>query len=228
MLAFGFSSGLPFALLIGTLNAWLGDAKINLATIGVLSWIGLGYAFKFLWSPLVDRVNLPLLGDLGRRKSWILLCQAVTDRFLCRAGRRRSGDQHRQFRDLRGHRRLLVRDPGHRCRRLAHRCRRRAHAGGVALRSLPVRLPHRFDRRRRLRACSCGPDAVGKRLSRHGGAGRALMVVAVHRARHAAPPANVIEEGLEQPGESARRSGLARSRSSVSAGCGRSFRSAGS
>ena len=76
MLAFGFSSGLPFALLIGTLNAWLGDAKINLATIGVLSWIGLGYAFKFLWSPLVDRVKLPLLGDLGRRKSWIVLCQA--------------------------------------------------------------------------------------------------------------------------------------------------------
>ena len=76
MLAFGFSSGLPFALLIGTLNAWLGDAKINLATIGVLSWIGLGYAFKFLWSPLVDRVKLPLLGELGRRKSWIVLCQA--------------------------------------------------------------------------------------------------------------------------------------------------------
>ena len=76
MLAFGFSSGLPFALLIGTLNAWLGDAKINLATIGVLSWIGLSYAFKFLWSPLVDRLKLPLLGDLGRRKSWIVLCQA--------------------------------------------------------------------------------------------------------------------------------------------------------
>jgi MFS transporter, PAT family, beta-lactamase induction signal transducer AmpG len=75
MLAFGFSSGLPFALLIGTLNAWLGDAKINLATIGVLSWIGLGYAFKFLWSPLVDRVTLPLLGRLGRRTSWIVLCQ---------------------------------------------------------------------------------------------------------------------------------------------------------
>src|SRR4051812_40241200 len=75
MLAFGFSSGLPFALLIGTLNAWLGDAKINLATIGVLSWIGLTYAFKFLWSPVVDRVHLPLLSQLGRRKSWILLCQ---------------------------------------------------------------------------------------------------------------------------------------------------------
>ncbi|WP_240309542.1 MULTISPECIES: AmpG family muropeptide MFS transporter [Sphingomonas] len=77
MLAFGFSSGLPFALLIGTLNAWLGDAKISLATIGVLSWIGLTYSFKFLWSPLVDRVELPLLARLGRRKSWILLCQAV-------------------------------------------------------------------------------------------------------------------------------------------------------
>src|SRR3954451_18322263 len=76
MLAFGFSSGLPFALLIGTLNAWLGDAKINLATIGVLSWIGLTYAFKFLWSPVVDRVHLPLLYQLGRRKSWIVLCQS--------------------------------------------------------------------------------------------------------------------------------------------------------
>ncbi|HEY7959717.1 MAG TPA: MFS transporter [Sphingomicrobium sp.] len=77
MLAFGFSSGLPFALLIGTLNAWLGEAKINLATIGVLSWIGLSYAFKFLWSPIVDRLKLPLLERIGRRKSWILLCQVV-------------------------------------------------------------------------------------------------------------------------------------------------------
>jgi len=77
MLAFGFSSGLPYALLIGTLNAWLGEAKINLATIGVLSWIGLSYSFKFLWSPVVDRLKLPGLERLGRRKSWILLCQAV-------------------------------------------------------------------------------------------------------------------------------------------------------
>ena len=77
MLAFGFSSGLPFALLIGTLNAWLGEAKINLATIGVLSWIGLSYSFKFLWSPVVDRMPLPLLERIGRRKSWIVLCQAT-------------------------------------------------------------------------------------------------------------------------------------------------------
>src|SRR4051794_22009059 len=77
MLAFGFSSGLPYALLIGTLNAWLGEAKINLATIGVLSWIGLSYSFKFLWSPLVDRLRLPVLEGLGRRKSWILMCQVI-------------------------------------------------------------------------------------------------------------------------------------------------------
>ena len=77
MLAFGFSSGLPFALLIGTLNAWLGEVKINLATIGVLSWIGLTYAFKFLWSPLVDRLEIPGLNRFGRRKSWIMLCQGV-------------------------------------------------------------------------------------------------------------------------------------------------------
>lgn len=77
MLAFGFSSGLPYALLIGTLNAWLGEAQINLATIGVLSWIGLSYSFKFLWSPLVDRFPLPVLDRIGRRKSWIVLCQAV-------------------------------------------------------------------------------------------------------------------------------------------------------
>ena len=77
MLALGFSSGLPFALLIGTLNAWLGEVGIKLATIGVLSWIGLATAFKFLWSPLVDRVQLPLLARLGRRKSWIVLCQAL-------------------------------------------------------------------------------------------------------------------------------------------------------
>lgn len=77
MLGFGFSSGLPFALLIGTLNAWLGEKKVDLATIGVLSWIGLSYSFKFLWSPLVDRLPLPGLDRIGRRKSWILLCQTV-------------------------------------------------------------------------------------------------------------------------------------------------------
>ena len=77
MLVFGFAAGLPYTLLIGTLNAWLGEWQINLATIGILSWIGLAYAFKFLWSPLVDRVPLPLLSRLGRRRGWLLLCQII-------------------------------------------------------------------------------------------------------------------------------------------------------
>ena len=77
MLAFGFGAGLPYTLLIGTLNAWLGEWKIDLATIGVLSWIGLAYAFKFLWSPLVDRIKLPGLEKMGRRRSWLLLCQIL-------------------------------------------------------------------------------------------------------------------------------------------------------
>jgi MFS transporter, PAT family, beta-lactamase induction signal transducer AmpG len=77
MLAFGFGAGLPYTLLIGTLNAWLGEWKVDLATIGVLSWIGLAYAFKFLWSPLVDRIKLPGLERMGRRRSWLLLCQIL-------------------------------------------------------------------------------------------------------------------------------------------------------
>ncbi len=77
MLVFGFAAGLPYTLLIGTLNAWLGEWEIDLATIGVLSWIGLAYAFKFLWSPLVDRVRLPVLEKLGRRRSWLLVCQVL-------------------------------------------------------------------------------------------------------------------------------------------------------
>jgi PAT family beta-lactamase induction signal transducer AmpG len=77
MLVFGFAAGLPYTLLIGTLNAWLGEWEIDLATIGVLSWIGLAYAFKFLWSPLVDRVRLPGLEKLGRRRSWLVLCQVL-------------------------------------------------------------------------------------------------------------------------------------------------------
>lgn len=77
MLAFGFSSGLPFSLLIGTLTAWLGEVGVSLATIGIFSWIGLAYSFQFLWSPVVDRLELPGLERIGRRKSWIALGQAV-------------------------------------------------------------------------------------------------------------------------------------------------------
>jgi PAT family beta-lactamase induction signal transducer AmpG len=77
MLAFGISAGLPYALLLGTLYAWLGEAEVDLETMGVFSLIGLAYAFKFLWSPLVDRIVLPGLERLGRRKSWLLPIQLL-------------------------------------------------------------------------------------------------------------------------------------------------------
>jgi MFS transporter, PAT family, beta-lactamase induction signal transducer AmpG len=77
MLAFGVSAGLPNALLIGTLFAWLGAEKVDLGTMGVLSLIGLAYSFKFLWSPLIDKVRIPVLERLGRRRSWLLPIQVL-------------------------------------------------------------------------------------------------------------------------------------------------------
>lgn len=78
MLALGFSAGLPFLLTGNTLGAWLRNEGVELATIGFLSWVGLAYSFKFLWAPLLDQVDLPLVSGLGRRRSWILLAQSVT------------------------------------------------------------------------------------------------------------------------------------------------------
>lgn len=76
MFVFGFSSGLPLLLVLGTLTFWLSESKIDLAIIGFTSWVGLIYAFKWVWAPIVDRVQIPLLGPrLGRRRSWLLLAQ---------------------------------------------------------------------------------------------------------------------------------------------------------
>ena len=78
MLALGFSAGLPLLLVLGTLSFWLREAGVDRTTIGYLSWVGLAYAFKWVWSPLVDRLPLPLLTRrLGRRRSWLLLAQLL-------------------------------------------------------------------------------------------------------------------------------------------------------
>ncbi|QKD42382.1 MFS transporter [Alicycliphilus denitrificans] len=78
MLALGFSAGLPLLLVLGTLSFRLREAGIDRTTIGYLSWVGLAYAFKWVWSPLVDRLPLPLLTRaLGRRRSWLLLAQGM-------------------------------------------------------------------------------------------------------------------------------------------------------
>ncbi len=82
MFVFGFSAGLPYSLLLGTLYAWLSDAKVDLETMGVFSLIGLAYAFKFLWSPVVDRLKIPGLHRLGRRKSWLIPAQLLLGAIL--------------------------------------------------------------------------------------------------------------------------------------------------
>jgi PAT family beta-lactamase induction signal transducer AmpG len=72
----GFSAGLPFLLVFSTLSAWMRQYGVSLTAIGFVSWIGITYSFKFVWSPVVDRVPLPLLTTwLGRRRSWMVLAQ---------------------------------------------------------------------------------------------------------------------------------------------------------
>jgi PAT family beta-lactamase induction signal transducer AmpG len=68
----GFSSGLPLYLLLNLLPAWLRSEGVNLKTIGFFALIQFPYTWKFLWSPLLDRYSLPVL---GRRRSWTLLMQ---------------------------------------------------------------------------------------------------------------------------------------------------------
>lgn len=74
----GFSAGLPLLLVLGTLSFRLRELGIDRSTIGYLSWVGLFYAGKWLWAPLVDRVPIPgVTKYLGRRRSWLLLAQAL-------------------------------------------------------------------------------------------------------------------------------------------------------
>ncbi len=73
LLFVGFSSGLPILLVFKTLQSWMSDAGTDLSKIGWYgSLIGFPYAFKFLWSPLLDRFVPPFL---GRRKGWLLIIQ---------------------------------------------------------------------------------------------------------------------------------------------------------
>jgi PAT family beta-lactamase induction signal transducer AmpG len=78
MLLLGFSSGIPIYLVGNTLGFWMRENGIELSTIGFLSWVGLAYSLKFLWAPVVDKLDAPLVGRwLGRRRGWMLLSQLV-------------------------------------------------------------------------------------------------------------------------------------------------------
>jgi len=70
----GFSAGLPLYLLINLLPAWLRSEGVDLKAIGLFALIQLPYTWKFLWSPLMDRFGLPVL---GRRRGWMLATQIL-------------------------------------------------------------------------------------------------------------------------------------------------------
>ena len=76
MLLLGFSAGIPILLIFGTLSLWLREAGVSRSTATLFSWAILGYSFKFVWAPLIDRLPVPLLSRLlGRRRAWILVSQ---------------------------------------------------------------------------------------------------------------------------------------------------------
>jgi PAT family beta-lactamase induction signal transducer AmpG len=78
MLFLGFSAGLPLLLIFSTLSIWLSEAGVERSAVTYFSWAALGYSFKFVWAPLVDKLPLPLFEQLlGKRRSWLLLSQLM-------------------------------------------------------------------------------------------------------------------------------------------------------
>ena len=78
MIFLGFSAGLPHPLLFATLTLWLASAEIKISEITMFGWVGIVYAIKFLWAPMLDRLRLPVITNmLGQRRSWILLTQVM-------------------------------------------------------------------------------------------------------------------------------------------------------
>jgi len=76
MVFLGFSAGVPILLIFSSLSLWLREAGVEKSAVTYFSWAALGYSFKFVWAPLVDRLPLPLLTRLlGRRRGWLLLSQ---------------------------------------------------------------------------------------------------------------------------------------------------------
>ncbi len=74
LVGLGFSSGLPLALTASTLQAWLVTEKVDLSIVGAFSLVGLPYALKVFWAPLMDRFSPPWL---GRRRGWIISIQIL-------------------------------------------------------------------------------------------------------------------------------------------------------
>ena len=78
VLFLGFSAGLPLALSGSTLLVWMREAGVDLGTIGLFALVGTPYTIKFLWAPVVDALDVPVLSRLlGRRRGWLMLSQLL-------------------------------------------------------------------------------------------------------------------------------------------------------
>jgi len=78
MLFLGFSAGLPILMIFSSLSIWLREAGVERSAVTFFSWAALGYSFKFVWAPLVDKLPLPILTQmLGRRRSWLIFSQVM-------------------------------------------------------------------------------------------------------------------------------------------------------
>src|SRR2546430_11053061 len=78
VLFLGFSAGLPLALSGSTLLVWMREAGVDLGTIGLFALVGTPYTIKFLWAPLIDALDAPILSRLlGRRRGWLVLSQLL-------------------------------------------------------------------------------------------------------------------------------------------------------
>ncbi|TDR19434.1 AmpG family muropeptide MFS transporter [Marinicella litoralis] len=87
MTLFGFSAGIPYFLIFSSLSLWLDQVGVEKSAITYFSWAALGYSFKFLWSPLVDRLPIPVLtAKLGQRRSWLILIQLLIVFAICWMG----------------------------------------------------------------------------------------------------------------------------------------------
>ena len=82
----GLLAGIPYGMILDPLNFWLSKSGVDRASIGLLSLVFLTYAFKALWAPLVDRIQLPFLKRIGQRKSWLVLAQLLSFIFLIAIG----------------------------------------------------------------------------------------------------------------------------------------------
>lgn len=84
MFLLGFSAGLPLYMIFLTLGLWLREAGVDRSTVTYFSWAALGYSFKFIWAPLVDKLPIPVFSQLlGKRRSWLLCSQLLVILSMC-------------------------------------------------------------------------------------------------------------------------------------------------